>query len=48
MERFDTVLKCGILFLNRLYCMRRVEIEENHIEKYLSIYGDSFHEEDTR
>ena len=41
-ERFDTVLKCGILLLSRLYYMRSVEIEENHIVKYLSIYGNSF------
>lgn len=35
MERFDALLQCGILLLSRLYCMRSVEVKENHIEKYL-------------
>lgn len=48
MERFGTVLKGRILLFSRLYCMRSIEIEENHIEKYLGIYGNSFHEENTR
>lgn len=48
MKRSDALVQCGILLLSRLYCMRSAEVKENHIEKYLHIYGNSFYEADIR